>query len=293
MLGTDPLGSVPLGSVEGSGTPELRTTQAGVLAAVEGNDLRVTQAYVMTAINFPTEQLRVTQAGILAAVKSAMDIRVTQAKVLVAGRGRVTNSRVRAWTFTLDGHDFYVLRLGDDETLVYDVYSEQWSCFTSGDLSVWRAQYGINWPGSDNYANTYNSNVLVGDDTLGLVWFLDPNQGYDDHPTEGVVTEQLFNRKVMGQVPLTGRDRVPCYQVFLDCDVGAPTADGTTVTLYTSDDAGHNFDNQGALTIVLDDFSQELYWTSLGQIRAPGRLFRLEDDGAITTIYGLDMRTEN
>lgn len=272
-------------------TPEVRATQGRVLAGVGYDmDLRVTQAITLTAINYPTEMIRSTQARIIAGVKYSNDIQTSQVRVLTACRGRIENPRLRAWTYTLDGHDMYVLRLGDIETLVYDTYSEQWSTYASGERDFWRANTGINWLGAEEYAEDYGSNVLVGDDTFGILWILDPEQGYDDHPRVEITDPQPFTRTVMGQIPLSGRDKVQCFQLFLDCDVGAPSNSGTSVTLYTSDDAGHTFDNQGNVSIILDDFSQEVFWSSLGQIKAPGRLFKIEDDGAITTIYGLDMR---
>jgi hypothetical protein len=67
-----------------------------------------------------------SQAEGLVFAKNSMALRVPQADVLAYVRGRIQNPKLRAWTFTLDGHDFYVLRLGMDLTLVYDVYSEQW-----------------------------------------------------------------------------------------------------------------------------------------------------------------------
>lgn len=259
-------------------------------AVYDGNDLKVTQGITLTAINFPTEELRVTQGRVVSGVKYNNDLRISQARVFGATRGRIDNPRLRAWTYTLDGHDMYVLRLGDTETLVYDTYSEQWSTYTSNVDDVWRASTGINWIGAEDFANTNGSNVLVGDDTFGLVWFLAPELGYDDHPLTTTPDPQPFTRVAMGQLPLSGRDKAPCFQVFLDCDVGVPSSTGTAVTLETSDDAGHNFDNQGSVTITIGDFSKEVFWSSLGQMRAPGRLFKLTDDGAITTIFGLDMR---
>ena len=290
MLGSDPLGSVPLGSIEGEGTPELRITQVGVLAAVEGNDLRTTQLAVLTAINFPTEQLRATQVGIMAAVTSDMKIRVTQVRVLAAVRGRIANSRLRAWTFSLDGHDFYVLRLGDTVTLVYDVYSEQWMDWDSFGEDFWNVNVGMNWVGAAALADTYGSNIVVGDDSRGVLWFLDPEQPYDVHPdTLSPVQEQYFERIAMGQVPVRGREVLPCYVCWITADMGDPAYIGAGVTLSISDDAGETFDDMGTVTVTLGEYQPELSWYSLGQIGAPGRLFKIVDDGAIARIDGLEM----
>jgi hypothetical protein len=126
-------------------TPQTRAAQVATqsLAGVSVS-LRVPQTEILAAINFPTAQERTTQGDILADTnfndpklrasqveglvfaKNSMALRMVQADVLAYVRGRIQNPKMRAWTFTLDGHDFYVLRLGMDLTLVYDVSSEQW-----------------------------------------------------------------------------------------------------------------------------------------------------------------------
>ena len=70
--------------------------------------------------------MRITQARIVAAEEADNNLEISQSRLLVAVRGRPGNPRLRDWTFSLDGHDFYVLRLGDDLTLVYDATTEQW-----------------------------------------------------------------------------------------------------------------------------------------------------------------------
>src|SRR3954464_14599725 len=96
-------------------TPTIRVTQAGTLTASSGPSTatRLTQGMALSAINFPTPFIRSTQVTIRTAAKPTPPLRISQAVVLAAVRGRVANPRVRAWTYTLDGHDFYVLRLGD------------------------------------------------------------------------------------------------------------------------------------------------------------------------------------
>ena len=290
MLGTFTLGSEPLAEL--GGTIGVNVTQAGVMAVTAGNTLRVTQTGIMAAINFPTEQIRTTQAGIMTAVTSSNTLRVTQARVLVAVRGRISNTRLNAWTFTLDGHDFYVLRLGQSASLVYDTYSEQWYEWDDGDQPFWKAQVGQNWVGGQESALEYGSNIVVGDDSRGILWVLDPELGYDEDPDTGATDPRPFNRVVTAQVPVQGHTVVPCYNIFIESDIGEPAITGQTVTLYTSDDVGRTYDDQGAITVTTGDYSTELYWTSLGQIERPGRLFKIEDNGAITRIDALEMNSE-
>ncbi len=232
-------------------TPNIRATQGRTLGAVESETTgRVTQARVLAAISFPTEEERVTQARLMGTVLSEPDLRVTQARVLAAVRGRTANPVLRAWTFSLDGHDFYVLRLGEFGTLVYDLYSEQWMEWGDLDKVIWRANIGINWTGGTALADTYGSNAIVGDDVHGLIWFLDPEQPYDEHPDYLNPTQEVyFDRVIMGQLPIRGREVLPCYSVWITADMGDPAYFGAGVTLYTSDDGGENFDDHGLVSV--------------------------------------------
>lgn len=202
--------------------------------------------------------------------------------------GRTANPQLRAWTFSHDGHDFYVLRLGDFDQLVYDTYSEQWMDWNDFNSLTWRAHCGINWSGAEALAETYGSNIVAGDDAYGLLWFLDPEQPYDDAPIGGGAAT-YFSRVTMGQVPKNGREVLPCYATWLTTDMGDPAYSGAAVTLWTSDDAGVTWDNHGYVSVTAGAASPELSWYSLGQIGAPGRLFRIFDDGAITRIDALEM----
>ncbi len=246
---------------------------------------------VLAGINFPSDGVRSPQARVLVSFAGAQDIKAPQGRVLAAVLGRVAHPRLRAWTYTLDGHDYYVLRLGDDTTLVYDVSTQTWVEWTSTVLNFWRANIGANWLGATGIAfrDGFNSNVVVGDDTYGLLWLLDPRQGYDDHPVDGGDNPQPFTRIVMAQIPIRGRNTVQCYVAYLTANLGNPAITAASVTLYTSDDAGQTFDTQDTITITPSDFVQPIEWHSLGQMGAPGRLFKIVDDGAFTRIDSLDV----
>lgn len=274
-------------------TPQIRATAADVLvaASVSATNLRVTSADVLVALNFPTPQINTSWAAGLVVVRNGLEsVRVSNAAVLVAVRGRTANPKVRAWTFTLDGHDFYVLRLGQDLTLVYDVYSEEWVDWDSFGETFWTVNTGINWAGGERQAFNYGSNVLVGDDTYGLLYFLNPKQPYDENPEAGdPQQERFFPRVLQAQVPMVGRSVLPCYACWLTTDMGAPAYLGAGVTLEISDDAGKSYDDMGTVTVTAGENSPEIAWYSLGQVEAPGRLFRITDDGAVARIDGMEM----
>lgn len=279
--------------VSNTTSPELRLGLAGAAIVTDRitPELRLGLAGALTIVNFPTPYTYASDIGAVVTTNFlAQNIQVSEVGVMVVARGRIDNSKLRAWTFTLDGHDFYVLRLGDATTLVYDVYSEQWMDWSSPDYEFWRPNTGMNWIGGQLFAGGFGSDVVVGDDVHGLLYFLDPAQPFDQSPLETApVQERYFERIVMGQVPIRGREVLPCFAAWLTTDMGAPAYLGAGVTLYTSDDGGETFDDHGLVTVTPNEFNPELSWYSLGQIEAPGRLFKIVDDGAIVRIDGLEM----
>ena len=278
-------------------TPQIQISQGRILASVRAltDEIQITQGRFLSAINFPTPEMLISQARSYVTVRAEKPMLVTQGRMYVAVRGRIANPRVRAWTFTLDGHDFYVLRLGDAGTLVFDNKTKQWIEWDSEDLEFWRAASGITWPGGAALAHQYGSNIVAGDDTYGLLWFLDPEQPYDDYPDELNEIQQIpFNRVVMGQYPVRGHNFIPCYSLFLSGDnYGLVATDFTPgVTLETSDDAGKTFDDMGTINVTVDTTNQEYLWTSLGQMQAPGRLFKFTDNGIFARIDYAEMNDD-
>lgn len=261
-----------------------------VVSSAGASNVLASQSDVVAVFNVPAVAVQASQADLALVSLLASKVEVSQADVIFIARGRTENATLRVWTFTIDGHDFYVLRLGDQLTLVYDNYSEQWVDWQSSQLPFWRANCGVNWTGGEALAAVYNSNVVVGDDNLGILWFLDPEQPYDQSPEEDAAQQEIyFQRVTMGQVAMKGRGVMPCYATWLTTDMGAPAYDGAGVTLEISDDAGQTFDDMGMVTVTAGVHSPEISWYSLGQIAAPGRLFRITDDGAIARIDGLEM----
>lgn len=263
--------------------------QGSVLVTFEAfaQSLNLPQLNAIVAYNVPAENIRATYGGALAAFRQASDIKVTQASVLALVRGTISNPKLRAWTFDLDGHEFYVLRLGNDKSLIYDRTTEQWSWWSSGETPSWRVNIGTNWIQSGSVSLS-SSNVVVGDDSLGMLWTLAPEQGYDD-PTSPKARDEgevrSFKRIATGQVVTRGRITIPCYQVYLTANAGQPAYAGASVTLSYSDDGGRSF-VAASEPIVAEagNYYQEFAWRSVGLVRSPGRLFRIEDDGAFAQI---------
>lgn len=274
---------------------DINAPQAGAIAAVEqtAEAVRVPQAVGMVAYNIPAQALAASFGGVSVAYRNISGtIDVQQAYVLAAVLGNVFNPRLRAWTFDLDGHEFYVLNLGNGKTLLLDTLTEKWSWWSSGNLDRWRVQCGTSWTQSGQVALNGGSDIVVGDDSTGILWTLDPDQAYDDPLYGGdreAGVQRAFPRAVTGQVTTRGRNFIPCYEVFLTCVPGTPGLVGAEVTLFYSDDGGRSYVSAGTIAAQQDNYQQEFVWWSLGQIGAPGRMFRIEDNGALRQIYDLSI----
>lgn len=257
---------------------------------------RVSSSRVFTIFNFPSSGEQASQARVIVPVKRDSAIDVAQARVFAVFKGRVADPKLRIWTGTLDGHDLIFLRLGDETTLVYDAYSEQWIDWDSKENGAWRPNTGITWNGAQALADTYGSSIIAGDDTFGLLWFLDPDLAWDENPDEARLPQQVdFDRIVTGQVLASGRQYLPCYVLFLDGDNYGLTATDFTpaITLEYSDDQGRNFITADTLFVESDLSVNNPYsWYSLGQISSPGRIFRFTDNGVFTRIDSLEMNDD-
>lgn len=276
---------------------DLRTITGRILSAIAlpSMGLRAIKAVVEVAMR-QVAQVHVIHGSGKATVNQIGDIRAIQSYVLAAVRGRVDNPTVRVWTFTLDGHDFFVVRLGDNSTLLYDLYSEQWIEWESAQNGAWRPNIGMTWVGGQALANIYGSAVVAGDDTFGLLWFLDPDLAWDENPdTERAPQQVDFSRVVTGQVLATGREQTPCYAIFLDGDnYGLSGTEFTpTVLLEYSDDQGRNFQASETLGVNPDITVNNPYsWYSLGSFGSPGRIFRVTDNGVFTRIDSMGMNDD-
>jgi hypothetical protein len=196
----------------------------------------------------------------------------------------------------MDGHDFYVLRLGDIETLVYDTMTGSWYVWASGTTDLWRAYTGINWLGGNEQAYEYGSNVIVGDDANGALYFLDPDYPIDQHPTyEEETNERLeqFERVFQTQLQKRGYDNQRDYAIELLGSIGEmETTDLTDITLYVSDDRGATYTDMGTVSVPNNDIDARVDWRSLGSFGAPGRLYKFVDTGALVRIDNITVDTD-
>lgn len=255
-------------------------SQSVMQAATEGKGIAASSQLTVLAAFAPPSTRAVDSTLLLAqAAYVARGVpAVAQSVVLVAYRVKpVENLTARAWTFTLDGHDFYVITLGEQGTWVYDLSTGQWSNWETSGLGSWNMERGITWKGD----------VIAADREAAVLWRLDPTSFIDDDFT----TQE---RRISGALSLRGNQKVPNFDFRLTASVGefdvANTAPPTLpiLKLSVSDDQGRTFQDRGTITITDKDFDQEISWRSLGEMKAPGRIFMIIDTGAVARIDGAD-----
>lgn len=275
-------------------TPQIQAPQAGVMAVIReiAPQIRSPFAGAFVVYNIPTEEIRVTAAGVVYAFRQLAELRVPQASVMAVVAGRVETPKLRAWAFTLDGHDFYVLKLGTTgKTLVYDLSTKEWSWWSYGNSVSWRALIGLNWTRAGGIPNAFGSSVIVGDDSYGILWVLDPDRGTDDSLL--VSGEQrTFPRVATAQLLARGRGFRPVFNISLSGSVGVPALTANLVTLDYSDDQGRSYRTAEDPQIsVAGNRKQQIEWRSLGRLVSPGRIMRISDNGSFARVDVLNVNT--
>lgn len=174
----------------------------------------------------------------------------------------------RAWTYTMDGHPFYVLHLGQQGTFVYDLSTQQWSQFQTAGFDTWNMEYGVSW----------NEYIVGGSLVDGSVWHLDADAFVDED-------FRAITRIVTGGIPQRARKAVTNYGVSVNGAVEEIDEDSDSfITLELSDDNGTSWIDVGTIDLLNDNPKQELNWISLGMITAPGRIYKFTDSGSLRRI---------
>jgi len=184
--------------------------------------------------------------------------------------GAPAAARQRAWTFDLDGHTFYVLDIGERGSLLFDISTKQWTKFeTTGYGGHWNFKNGFQWRDGGK--------VLGGASTGADVFALNPESFLDEGWRPVVYT-------VMGVLPSTGVDQHRQYALRVLGSTGL-TADGEAPVLWMqfSDDHGASWSTPRSVALK-QDARQRVEFRSLGAFAAPGRLFRIYDEGGIKYI---------
>lgn len=178
------------------------------------------------------------------------------------------------FTYSSNGHDFYVLTIPNSKTWVFD--------FTTG---VWheRQTQGTNTWIVSSYANAFNMNI-VGDSQSGKLYVLDYNY-YKDKEDLRIDREIIFP-------PVFLQDsRMIFDKLYLDLRT-APSNDMRTnpaIMLSWSDDGGKTWSSEHWKTFgKTGEYHKRVIWRCLGQARE--RIFKMRITDAvkveISGLYG-------
>lgn len=237
-------------------------------------EIRATQSYVLTAITLTDAAgVRATQTFGLVAASSGTPARVAQTAILVAIKTGSEERELRAWTFTQDDHDFYVLNLGSS-TIVYDKLTEQWCEWNSPGDAYWRGNDGCDWAGI---------NVCCDPET-GQIYQIDPDNRLDYGTTP--IVSQIF-----GGMTERFRTHVPCYMAELAVSEGRPPAgvDASTLSIQLRTYDTLNWIDHGTITANPTDEMTYFRWYGLGLMKSPGVMFEITDTGYARRIDGLNV----
>jgi hypothetical protein len=247
---------------EGSASRTTATAQANVLAVLD---------QTITA-----ENTRTTEANLLVVLEDTDGItRTPQANLLyVYNEGARENNLLRAWSFILDGHSFYVLHLGMLGTWVCDVSSGyQWSQWITEGSESWNAEQGCMW----------QDRIVAGDNQNPLLWLVDPEAENDEDGTKPV------SRVATALIPARGRDTVTLGMLSVNASAGAPSYTGATLGLRFSDDNGNTWVAMPAVDLGTGEFDQNLQFGSLGTFGQPGRIIEVSDSGGLMRLSDVNV----
>ena len=169
--------------------------------------------------------------------------------------GRADATEATAYTYTDEGHVFYVLTLpGINETWVYDLTTSLWHK---------RSHYQWGRHHSNCYARAFGRH-LIGDAFAGKV-----HQMSLDIYQDGA---EIIQRIAVSKQYSFNRDRVSCHSVEIDMELGHAKANGygdnPQAMLQWSDDGGEVWSNEyWAPMGKIGEYLTRVIWRRLGQFR--------------------------
>lgn len=270
-----------LAVVGGTAAARERMSQTAVMAVYAPETTREVYASQFAALvpyePGPTRQMNDSQVFALVPYAGLPKIRprVSQAfAAIVYGTGQPVVVRSRAWSFSLDGHVFYVLDLGDEGTFLFDQVTGQWCEFRTNGYVGWNMKVGTTW----------GENRVAGADSINnFVWELDPDQPLDEEFRD----KEHF---ATGGVQTRSRVYMSVEALRLAASVGQiDDTSGAVLKMRFSDDNGQTWSNYFEITLTSGDYSGELSFRSLGSFMAPGRVFEISDVGGLIRIDGADV----
>jgi len=257
-----------------SGTDLTQFDTLGALAGITGaqaNQFLLLSAYGPLATR-AGDIAQITTLAAISAGSNNVSTDVSQLTLLAAyGTGEPFTARQSAWTFTLDGHKFYVLPLGPEGDWAYDITTGEWCQLQTDGFNGINFTHGVMW----------GLRIMGGDLLYPYLYELDPNQKLDED-------FRTITHTVTGGIPLRGRYNVGVANFTITASVDDVQSVGEDINLSFSDDNGNTWSPDFPITLT-GIGSQKLIWNSLGSFTNPGRIFRVVDTAGPVRIDGADV----
>lgn len=164
-----------------------------------------------------------------------------------------------AFTYSHNGHDFYVLTIPNAKTWVFDIITEVWHERKTTGQNTWLAS---------SLANAFNKNI-VGDSQTSNLYVLDNNYFYDG--------DKRIDREMVFPPIFLQDSRLIIDKLYLDINT-SPTTDlkaKPQIMLSWSDDGGNLWSSEHWREFgKTGDYRKRVIWRNLGQTRE--RIFKLK-----------------
>jgi hypothetical protein len=263
----------------GAGLSEL-----AMLAVYTTPGVSVTSEFAMIAVVSPPETQR-ARAGDLAVLASyakgvhAVPMVSELSELSVYSTAFPAQEQTLAWTFSLDGHTFYVLDIGEQGTFLYDIVTQNWCQFQTQNSVGWNLRNGCMWW-------TGAPRIVGGDSTGPYTWELDPTALFDDGFRD-------VEHAATSAVELRSRVYVSMSELRIAASAGLldDTAGAVYMQLTYSDNGGQTYSDPLIVQLTAGttpDGQQDIRFSSLGSFMAPGRILQISDVGGVLRLDGVD-----
>ena len=167
---------------------------------------------------------------------------------------------IRAWCYTQDGHNFYLLSIGST-CYAYDTTTGQWHTRVSRNYYSATVEY---YP---LFACGFNGKIITGSCSSNILYELDPEYYYEELDSEHKLPLQRIR-----QTPLLTADNKPylLQELTIECTTGAMDTYGEQgkVLLQVSKDGGYTYGNiLEGITGQRGQYNIRVRWLNLGMSR--------------------------
>jgi hypothetical protein len=192
------------------------------------------------------------------------DTKMVSTPAIAYQLGKITNLEdAEGYTYSIEGHKFYIINLGNEATYCYDVNTNLWH-----KRGTWNSQTGYNLRQRVRGITFFNNKYYVGDYSNAILYHLDPDY-YSEDETDikrVIITPHINNENK--------RIFFNNFQIDFEKGVGNSDIDDPTAILSYSNDGGYTFSNDIVKKLgEIGEYYTRVKWNRLGSGR--DRVFKI------------------